>query len=374
LGDLIGHEMGDYGYSGAAISDWERGESKINAEDRKVLIALIKVLHTCGGLKTLDEASQFLEAGNYRTLNPNELELLFPKDVSDATSKPSLSSSKAIENDYENDMTGDFLIGFSQVFQNIVAKEKEGPSPYWPRVMVAIYRRFSDRISVSNVLTFILWVWIWLLAWAVITPSLRWPFSSQNEAFSAVVIYTGGAIVIPALIGALTNTKNSEFWQKQSISELNLRLYTHQGASIGFHVGYFFIFLIGLLRYNLGLPSITWMEHLAAAFPVLLAYASARLVPHNLLLAYKSLRLRNGAIFFIFFLFGPAWAYFLLNSYDVLLTRALGIFTVLMALTILLAMMALRYRQSGTTVIPTSWWVIFFGSIVICQLLALLIR
>lgn len=94
LGDLIGHEMGDYGYSGAAISDWERGESKINAEDRKVLIALIKVLHTCGGLKTLDEASQFLEAGNYRTLNPNELELLFPKDVSDATSKPSLSSSK----------------------------------------------------------------------------------------------------------------------------------------------------------------------------------------------------------------------------------------------------------------------------------------
>jgi transcriptional regulator with XRE-family HTH domain len=27
LGELIGHEMGDLGFSGAAISDWERGEN-----------------------------------------------------------------------------------------------------------------------------------------------------------------------------------------------------------------------------------------------------------------------------------------------------------------------------------------------------------
>jgi len=34
----------------------------------------------------------------------------------------------------------------------------------------------------------------------------------------------------------------------------------------------------------------------------------------------------------------------------------------------------LRYRQSGTTVIPVYWWVIFWGFIVICQILAFLIK
>ena len=370
--ELVGQDLG-ISYSGAAVSDWERGVSKIHADQRKVLISMINVLHQQGGIKTPLEANQLLDAGNYRALNPAESKEIFQESAADLEAQQSHTECTENKSMLLN-LMGMLFFDSPQEFRVMLATAQDGPPPAWPRVMVATYRKFAEHISVSNILTFILWVWVWLLAWALISPSLRWPFSNQNEAFSAVVIYAGGAIVIPAIAGALTNTKHNEFWQKQLISELNLRLYTHQGASIGFHVGYFFIFMIGLLRYNLGLPSITWMDLLAAAFPVVLAYASARLVPRNLLLAYKSLSLRNGAIFFIFFLFSPAWAYFLLNSYDVLLTKALGIFTVLMALTILLAMMALRYRQSGTTVIPTSWWVVFFGSIVICQLLALLIR
>ena len=77
LGKLIGHEMDDLGFSGAAISDWERGESKINAQDRKVLIALIQVLHRCSGLQILAEANQLLEAGNYRALDINETQKIF---------------------------------------------------------------------------------------------------------------------------------------------------------------------------------------------------------------------------------------------------------------------------------------------------------
>jgi len=375
LGELIGDEMGDLGFSGAAISYWELGESKISAEDRNVLLALITVLHKCGGLRTLDDANQLLEAGNYRALNPDETRILFPEKILDTASRAQVPPPEIIESKQRIGVRGNFFLGLLQEFHDIVAKEKEGPSPYWPRVIVAVFQRFSDRLSAPSVWSFILWVWVWLLAWLLIVPSLRWPFSSPDEALLAVVAYVSGAIIIPALIGVLTDTKNNEFWQKkESVSELNLRLYTHQGASIGFHVGYFFIFMVGLLSYNLGLQSVIWMELIALVFPIILGYASAQLIPYNLLLAFKQLDLKDGAIFFVFFLFGPAWGYFLLKSYDILLTKAVGVLTVLLAITGVLAMMVLRYRQSGTTVIPIFWWVIFFGSIVLCQFLTLLIK
>ena len=76
-------------------------------------------------------------------------------------------------------------------------------------------------------------------------------------------------------------------------------------------------------------------------------------------------------MFFIFLLLGPAWGQFFFETYNILLIRSLGIFIVLSSLTILLAMMAVRYRQRGTTVIPASWWVMFWGLILLCQILLL---
>jgi hypothetical protein len=72
LGELIGQEIGDAGYTGAAISDWERGKSRINADDRIVLISLITVLYRCGGLKSHSEADALLTAGNYRGMDRDE--------------------------------------------------------------------------------------------------------------------------------------------------------------------------------------------------------------------------------------------------------------------------------------------------------------
>jgi hypothetical protein len=73
LGKLLGQELElRTGYSGAAISDWERGKSKINADERLVLVSLLKVLYQCGGLKTIADADSLLETGNYRALNDNE--------------------------------------------------------------------------------------------------------------------------------------------------------------------------------------------------------------------------------------------------------------------------------------------------------------
>ena len=373
FGDLVGAELG-ISYTGAAVSDWERGKTKIHADDRPVLIALIKVLHDHGGIRTIEEANQLLQAGNYRNLDPGETEKIFTDATNDIDPKQSSSQQKISKPLIASLFENLFYIPEDEL-QKLIASAEEGPSPSWPRVIVSLIRKFSDLLSVFQILKFVLWIWVWLLAWVLITPSLRWPFSEQHNALLAVVEYAFGSILIPALIGALTNTNDNQFWQEQrGVSTLNLRLYTHQGASIGFHVGYFFVLMIVLLRYNLGWQSVTWVELAAAAFQIALGYASARLVPYNLFAAFKQLSLKDGWIFFIFLLVGPAWGYFFLETYDILLTRSLGIFIGLSSMTILLAMMTLRYRQRGTTVIPVSWWVIFWGLIVVCQFLSSWLR
>lgn len=72
LGELLGNELGHAGYSGAAVSDWERDKSKIDEEDWFVLLALVAVLHRSGGLKSAAEADDLLRAGNYRALDREE--------------------------------------------------------------------------------------------------------------------------------------------------------------------------------------------------------------------------------------------------------------------------------------------------------------
>ena len=79
LGELMGLALGDRGYSGAAISDWERGKSKIHQDDRAVLAALILVLFECSGLRNSDDANRLLLSGNYRALDPIESGNIFPE-------------------------------------------------------------------------------------------------------------------------------------------------------------------------------------------------------------------------------------------------------------------------------------------------------
>jgi len=64
LGELIGLELGDAGYAGAAVSYWEQDETKISEDARLVLVSLISVLHQCSGLSSLEEANELLRAGN----------------------------------------------------------------------------------------------------------------------------------------------------------------------------------------------------------------------------------------------------------------------------------------------------------------------
>ena len=327
LGELIGHTMDDQGFTGAAISDWERGKSRINAEDRNVLVALIKVLYRCGGIKTYRDANELLEAGNYRALNVNEVQEAFgviPIEL--GTESPAHNERSLISLLLER------LLSVSDVeLQNVFDNAKKGPSPAWPRLLAALMRKASERISFSP--KSVLWIGIWWIAWWLIAPSLRWPFANRDAALQAIGMYVVGSVLVPLLIGLLIDTKHSEYWEAKGLARSTvLRLYTYQGAGIGFNLGYFFVLPLVLIRHYLNLESSSWPALIAVTVGLILANMSARLVPHNLWLAYGRLRFADGAIFFVAAFIGPLWGLFFSEYYSVLLTPFWGGMLILVAL------------------------------------------
>ena len=56
------------------VSNWETDKRRIRVEDRRLLLLLISVLYTHGGIKSLDEANALLQAGGYRALDDDERE------------------------------------------------------------------------------------------------------------------------------------------------------------------------------------------------------------------------------------------------------------------------------------------------------------
>ena len=330
LGILIGEELEDLGFTGAAISDWERGESKINVNDRSVLMALLAIFHRCGSLKTIAEANQLLECGNYRALNQDEVQKIFgtlPNEFASESGVPEEKKTRTSKHFWLAD-----IISISQDELNeLFAKAKEGPEPSWPRILAALMRKASDRFSLS--VSTLLWLAVWLSTVWLIGPSLRLPFDSHDRAFVALCLYASSSLIIPLFVGILVTTKDNEYWKQQSgVSPFLLRLYTYQGAGIGFNVGYFLVFALSLTLYYLGFQPAVWLEILAASVSVILSNMAARVVPHNLWLAYKRLALRDGGIFFVVALMGPFWGLFFLEYYFLLLVPVVAWIIILLAL------------------------------------------
>jgi len=330
LGRLIGEEMGDWGFTGTAVSYWESGESTIHAGDRNVLLALIQVLHRCEGLKTLAEANHLLELGNYRILNEGEAQKIFIEITDGLNSGQGGNPKTRIPSPMENL----FTVSEKELKVIIDKAKRDGPDPWWPRVLAALMRKATDRFSLS--LRTVLWVWIWLMACWLIGPSLRLSFADHDAMLLAMQKYVSGSLIVPLMLGLLINTKDSEYWRLQAgVDPLLLRLYTYQGAGIGFNLGYFFVFPLSLLRHYLQLEPGVWIELLAATLGLILGNMGARVVPHNLWRAFGRLTWADGAIFFVVALMGPLWAFFFLEFYPVLLNPVTGILVFLLAITIM---------------------------------------
>lgn len=195
---------------------------------------------------------------------------------------------------------------------------EDNPPLSWPQRIVSAINERTAGWSIFHSLYALGWIWLWLFTFWLVIPSLTWPFASQEQVFSALVMYTAGSLSIPPLIGLLTNTRNDKFWQERfSANDLTIRLYIHQGSGIGFHLSYFAAFMVNIvlyyLGYYLGLPTNPFLQRLLGAVEIsallVIGYACARLVPDNLWRAYKRLALTDGAIFFIFIVVGPFWAF-----------------------------------------------------------------
>jgi hypothetical protein len=378
LGELLGNELGLFGgYTGAAVSDWERGESKIHADDRLLLVGLIKVLYECGGLKSVLEANVLLDAGNYRSLSLNEKTRIFSNNLAEKL-KESTPSEKRL-----------WFISFLQehVFyginaaelRNRLAEADDGPPPTWPRRVVAVTNVIMSRWSALQTLWILGWIWVIVLgAWLMI-PSLDWPFTSQEQAAFAMAKYAGGILAIPLLIGLLANTSNNLFWREhKQARELMVRLYTYQGAGIGFFLGYSSIFTFQLVLYHVAyflngtsrLSSATFLEILEMTILLVISYGCARLVPHNLWKAYQRLEFSDGSIFYVVWGVGIFWGLLFYIFHPVFLNHVSGPIIILLAFTLASFAEVLRYKQTGSTIIPAYWWLIFYGSILIIYLIS----
>lgn len=335
FGQLLGEELNGAGFSGTAVHYWENGESKIHKDDRTVLIAILKVLHKNGGLKNIEEAESLLAAGNYRSLNENERQQLFPEGLPPAPPQNSKFSWNGI------------LFNSPEEFQKILDKANEGQPPAWPRVMAAIMSRIGDRVGDTNVGRGLLWLLVWIFSANLLSPSLQWPYFSHQDSIHSLYLYIAGTLILPLFIGILINTDQNPAWQKrENANPVIIRLYTYQGAFVGFHIGYFIIFMICLVGFYLQIKSAAWFHFLLAGLPLLMGSMGAHLVPENLWLAYQRLSLLDGWIFFVSIPIGFVWAFFFLEYYSWLTSPRSGVFIIIMAMFLAIAVNR-RIQKTG---------------------------
>jgi hypothetical protein len=334
FGQLLGEELDDRGFSGTAVHYWENGESKIHKDDRIVLIAILKVLHKNGGVGSIEQAQSFLEAGNYRALDETEKQQIFP-----VTSKPK-------EPPQTNKFSWNGIFG---EFQKITDKANDGPPPAWPRMMAAVMRNIGDRVESANAGRSLLWLLVWIFAYNLLTPSLQWPYSNQQSSINSLYLYIVGTLILPLLIGLLINTDQDPAWkEREGANPVIVRMYTYQGAFVGFHVGYFVILIICLIGFYLQIKPVIWFQFVLAGLPPFMGSMGAHVVPENLWLASERLSLSDGWIFFIFIPIGFVWAFFFLEYYFWLTSPILGAFIIITAM--LLAIVVNRQMQKTSKV------------------------
>jgi hypothetical protein len=313
LGELLGKKLGTAGYTGSAISDWERGKSQINKDHRIVLMGLIKVLLVYGGIRSKEEANALLEAGNFRSFDEKETADVFQEDP------------KGING--PADASLDLLLYSPQKI------DLQSEQTDWTVLLLDALRSLMRIFSRDLIVTALVWSGVWWINWRLTIPFLQWPYQNLSRAKEVTMMYVAGAIVLPAVIGLLCRTKDEPFWMERRLeASVALRLYTQIGSYIGYHTGFLTVFGAVLVGYYLGLktfPQLIWLG--AAAWPVIMAYLAARQAPRNHWAAYNRLEIKDSAILSISVFVGPLLGGFFLAYHPVLLSPIFGSICLLIA-------------------------------------------
>lgn len=362
LGGLLGEALGGAGYTGAAISDWERGKSQIDKDQRLVLVGLLQVLYKLGGLQNAVEANTMLLAGNYRPLNDEETLLVFHA----RDSAPS-------------QQTGALWHLIVLVWNEIVWGPVEttkmqmpisgGASPRWTDWLLGIIGWAFRGWTLERVLRWITWIGIGVLIWILTFPMLDWRqpwvFESPSEARWRVLLYCGGALILPTLIACFTNTRHDPFWQQLKLDgNWLLRFYTYLGAQVGFHVAFLMVFTLALLWYYLQLEVPLWLVGLSAAWILLVSHAAAHEVPFNQWRAFGRFLLSDGGIFAVFFGFGPFFGWYF-YTFGLWLLQPLIAIPVGFLVIGFITLLTLWQRRSRYDAITASTWTTIFGIVLV---------
>lgn len=307
LGALIGDIMGDAGYSGAAVSYWERNKSQIGKDDRRVLTAVIKALHQCGGIKTLVEANNLLWAGNYRRLDEEELRFVFTK--ADATATRHVYRHDPVydlegASDLEEDPASRAQTTLATLWKDLITRplptfslllppagdnNSSGWSGFLAQLLAVVLRGWPPQRVLWGIILLILW---WL-TWELTFPLLNWPPASRVAAQAVGYPYIAGALLVPILCALLLTMQARSHWPRPGrtaagqqetgfpVATVHLLIISLLGALAGFHLAYLSLVLFQLPIYYFSsaasLPG--WLSLLAAGWPVLWSVALARQLP-----------------------------------------------------------------------------------------------
>lgn len=383
LAELLSRDLRldrDHGYTAQTVSNWERGKYHIPLGERRVLIGLVRVLYHCQGLSTLTEANTFLESGGYRGLDHEEIQTFFAHWQAVAEPEPPVPVPAPAPSPKEEPLPpppghgaairlviiflGELVFRPSEEIRELVYQGLNGPPPHWPRIFLMLLGWPFDKWSAEKFLQALGWISIWLSTWTFTLPMMMWPFANDARAWLAAVTYIGAASVLPLGVGILTRT-GDEFWHARAIKSRYVRLYTYQGAFLGFHIGYAIVFLVKLVASYPGLSHWGLLDGLAAAWPVVLSYAAARQIPFNLWRAYGRLQLDGNMIFFVFVFFPLGFGLFFWVFHPILLTPEFGIPILLSSAAFLAALTAWQRRRTGSGVIPVYVWIAIWGIVIV---------
>jgi hypothetical protein len=192
-----------------------------------------------------------------------------------------------------------------------------GTPPAWPRVVVWLVNALGTRIWTSGLQRNLYWLALWVGNWYLTAPFFRWPYADRQRMFSAVGLYLAASLAIPVLIALGIRTSNNPSWQARGAAgSLRLRLFTLQGASMGYAIGFMVVYWAHLLGAAVPLAPVSLFAFLGAGLPVALGVMSAHLMADNLWRAYGQLSLRANWVTFVFVVFGFLWAFVYIQLND----------------------------------------------------------
>lgn len=358
LGELMGNVLGDSGYTGAAISEWERNRSNIDKDHRAVLVALITVLHSCGGLKSPVEADEFLWTGNYRELDDGERAQIFAgSDFEEPVT--STDAADGIVMHVVRELVENPHLLLNPLLPG--ARSNEASNPTWTQsieqILTGLFRGWSSRRVLGIVFT----LFLWLLLWQLALPLLRWPPATPAAIRAAAIAFIISAVFVPVLLAVQVYVQESGSWPA---GRLRFFFLTFLGALAGFHLGYLTLFFAKLSLYYLTSGNLARdIIALFAFWPLLSGYVMAVRFPKNRrqIAGSRPITEREWSLLFILFLFGPLFGWAFRASYAWLLSPPLGVIFILVAIGTFAAL-SLWQRRSGRRMLLPAFYALLVGA------------